>query len=709
MPLPANVTTVTVLGTFLTPEGDPSTGTITFTPSSWLTNSGANVAIPNSPTTKTLGTAGNFSVLLPITDDADLSPSGWVYNVSEVVDGVSQNYNILLPGTVAVGGTVYLADLVPAAPAGPEYYSLASSLTIGTVTTVATGGSATASITGLAPSQVLDLGIPTGATGTVASAGSGSVGTAAVAPTGDPDTGIYFPAANQVAVTTGGTQALLLAAGAVSSPTFSGTVTVSGVLSTPAGAVDQALQFAADGSVLQNLPARIPAAEQLLKQAVWWIDSAHSSASGQAVTNLGWGGTALNAQLGSAGSADSNDPRYLDWDGENYVYLPGVSSNGLTVPDSDALDLTGDLDLRARVAADDWTPAAQAWFVSKWGAAGVTRQSYGLVLHTTGALRLYWTTDGDTDIFITSTVATGVSDGAVKWVRATLDVDNGASGHDVAFYLSDDGVTWTQLGTTVTTAGVTSVYSGAEDVRVGAANLGSTFLTGRAFRAQILNGIGGTPVLDVDTSLVGSGAATSFTARTGQTVTINRSTSGRKAVAVTHPLWLLGTDDYLEVADNALIDFGATDSFTVLAVVRQWNTPLSNGRVMSKDNQTAAGGGYRLQITDTRVPSLTVYDGVDAVAVNGAAVTAGQATIIAGVLDRAGANINIYGNATAATAVSASTIDDTSNALPLRVGSRASSVANNGEFEFIAAAVFRRALTSSELTTITSYYQGRVG
>jgi hypothetical protein len=175
-----------------------------------------------------LGTAGNFSVLLPITDDADLSPSGWVYNVSEVVDGVSQNYNILLPGTVAVGGTVYLADLVPAAPAGPEYYSLASSLTIGTVTTVATGGSATASITGLAPSQVLDLGIPTGATGTVASAGSGSVGTAAVAPTGDPDTGIYFPAANQVAVTTGGTQALLLAAGAVSSPTFTGSPTVSG-------------------------------------------------------------------------------------------------------------------------------------------------------------------------------------------------------------------------------------------------------------------------------------------------------------------------------------------------------------------------------------------------------------------------------------------------------------------------------------------------
>lgn len=167
MAMPGNVTTVVVAGTFLTPEGEPSTGTVSFTPSSWLTNSGANIAIPNSTVTKALGTAGDFTVTLPITDDSDLNPEGWIYSVAEVVDGVSQSYNIAIPGTVAVGGTVFLADLVPVAPAGPEYYSLASSLTIGTVTTVASGGSATANITGLAPNQVLDLGIPEGPPGSL--------------------------------------------------------------------------------------------------------------------------------------------------------------------------------------------------------------------------------------------------------------------------------------------------------------------------------------------------------------------------------------------------------------------------------------------------------------------------------------------------------------------------------------------------------------
>ena len=181
MALPANVTTVVVLGTFLTPEGNPSTGTISFTASSWLTNSGANIAIPNSTVSKTLGTAGNFSVSLPITDDPDLSPSGFVYNVSEVVDGVSQNYNISIPGTIAGGGTLFLADLAPVAPAGPEYYSLASSLSIGSVTTLAAGSAATATITGLAPAQTLNLGIPTGPTGNTGATGpQGNTGTLAV-------------------------------------------------------------------------------------------------------------------------------------------------------------------------------------------------------------------------------------------------------------------------------------------------------------------------------------------------------------------------------------------------------------------------------------------------------------------------------------------------------------------------------------------------
>jgi hypothetical protein len=162
MPLPANVTTVTVVGTYLTPDGQPSTGTVSFKPSAWLTNSGDNSAIPNSTVTKALDAAGSFSVVLPITDDPDLAPGAWSYVVEERIEGLTNWYTILIPSSIAGGGTVYLADIVPVVPDGPAYYSLQAGLSIGTVTTLAIGAPATASISGLAPNQVLDLGIPAG-------------------------------------------------------------------------------------------------------------------------------------------------------------------------------------------------------------------------------------------------------------------------------------------------------------------------------------------------------------------------------------------------------------------------------------------------------------------------------------------------------------------------------------------------------------------
>jgi hypothetical protein len=325
-------------------------------------------------------------------------------------------------------------------------------------------------------------------------------------------------------------------------------------------------QYGAEGSVLQNVPTRVHPAETLLKQAVWWIDSAHSGSSGQAIKNLGWGGAALDATAGSTTAADSNDPLYLPWDGINYVYLPGVISNYLSTPDATALDITGDIDLRALVALDNWTSGATQRIVSKYDTT-TNQRSYTLFV-TSGVIGLLWSNNGTAFNSTFSTIAPTVTDGTQLWIRATLDVDNGASGSDVKFFTSTNGTTWTQLGTTVTTAGVTSIYSGTAPVEIGSRNVGTTEpLAGKIYRAQILNGIDGVPVLDVDTSVVSTGAATSFTALTGQTVTINRSTSGRKTTCVTHPVWLFGTDDYMEVNNRWLEHAAPSENYVYLTNV----------------------------------------------------------------------------------------------------------------------------------------------
>jgi hypothetical protein len=233
-----------------------------------LTNSGANVALPNSGVTKTLGTAGNFSVTLPVTDDGDLQPANWYYTVSEVVDGVSQSYALLLPGTAGSGGTVYLADLAPAAELGPEYASLrgpageAATLAIGTTTSVANAGTASVTNVGTNTNGTLNFVLrdgPTGPqgiqgiqgvqgnTGTFAIGTTTSVtnsGTASVTNVGSSTAGTFDFVLRDGPTGPTGPQGptASLAVGTVTSVTNSGTASVTNVGSSSAGTFDFVLR-----------------------------------------------------------------------------------------------------------------------------------------------------------------------------------------------------------------------------------------------------------------------------------------------------------------------------------------------------------------------------------------------------------------------------------------------------------------------------------
>ncbi len=169
--------------------------------------------------------------------------------------------------------------------------------------------------------------------------------------------------------------------------------------------------------------------------------------------------------------------------------LNGVSGNYFYCADLAAQRVTGDLDVTLYCAMDDWTPAASGTLIAKSGLGG--NRGWYLQVNTAGNLVLNWSNDGTAVITKTSTVATGVTDGAWKWVRATLDVDNGASGNDVKFYTSDDGATWTQLGATVTTAGVTSIFASTNVLEVGTRQGGLTDpWAGQWKRGYVKSGIG---------------------------------------------------------------------------------------------------------------------------------------------------------------------------------------------------------------------------
>jgi hypothetical protein len=201
------------------------------------------------------------------------------------------------------------------------------------------------------------------------------------------------------------------------------------------------------------------------------------------------------------------------------LVLNGVSPGSASTPDTAALDIVGDIDVRVHVAMDDWTPAANSTLCSKWTATGNQRHWAFLVV-TTGVLRFQWTTGGVTTITADSTAAPVVANGAALWVRATLDVDNGAAGRTATFYTSTDGETWTQLGTPVTVAGVTSIHSGTSPLIVSGVDGGTgSRVSGDVSAVEVRSGINGTVVARPEFGAQAAGTS-SFADSTGKTWTV---------------------------------------------------------------------------------------------------------------------------------------------------------------------------------------------
>lgn len=245
----------------------------------------------------------------------------------------------------------------------------------------------------------------------------------------------------------------------------------------------------------------------------------------------------------------ANQPVYLPWAGSNYGYLNGVAGNYFSTPDSAALSITGDIDVRAYVALADWTPAATQTIIAKYD-TGANKRSYFFGVLTDGKLQFNTSPDGTNVVTTSSTVATAISDFGAKWVRAIRDVDSGAGTNITRFYLSDDGSTWTQLGTDVGNAGTTSIYDSDVILNVGAAlnsGVSSSLAIGNFSRAQIYNGIAGTLVFDFNPSAYTSGTTFPDSAG-GATITLN----GGSTIVTRTCLYFDGSNDYLKSPAFAL-------------------------------------------------------------------------------------------------------------------------------------------------------------
>lgn len=416
-------------------------------------------------------------------------------------------------------------------------------------------------------------------------------------------------------------------------------------------------------------------------------------------------------------AATTNDPKYLAYNATTktkYAYLPGTSGNYLSTPDSAALSILGDLAIDVDVALDDWTPAAAANLAGNL-TAGAGGSGYELFVESGGTLRLA-INNGVSDLGFSSTVATGLADKARKWVRVSLDSNDGAAGADVRFYLSDDGVTWTQLGATVHSAATLTPANAAAAFAIGATPGGTTQLAaGKFYRVRVANSDArattpGSWVFDANlnhASVVEPYASFTESSSNAATVTFNRSASGRKTTLVDRTMWLLGTDDYFAVADASNLDFALTDPATEAVAYRHAHqSGTTTETLLAKKVGNLAEAGYALYKSATANEVLgQIADGT--VSAEGRVTKTGldgRALVTAAVRSVASDNLTGYTDNTAGTAAADGTAATQANAEELRIGRLSGAGTTYGNFAFIGAGVWREALTATEVAALDTEF-----
>lgn len=377
-----------------------------------------------------------------------------------------------------------------------------------------------------------------------------------------------------------------------------------------------------------------------------------------------------------------NDPTALRLDGSNNVILwedrsgnsatnalvlNGVAGNSATTPDAVGNRASSQLDIIALIQPVSWSTGTVQEFVDKFSGSSVTR-AYALRLGTTGALELVYRTSGATAaIVIDSTVNTGFAGLTAHWVRATLLADNGSGSSVANFYTSLDGVTWAQLGATVTTSnsGSATINNAAQPLAFGASGDGVRFFNGDIYYASVSTTINGaatagasfarfTKLAMTGTGLVGETVTINTTGDTGARISgandLYQGTSSKRpaytATAGGNPWFMTfdGVDDYLKAASFVLSQpetvyfvgnqIGSTanraifDGGSVAGVMEMFQASVSTNTRISSDNAstfTSLLTGWSLGLNAI---ITSIFNGVSSLQrLNRGAVTNGSLTV----------------------------------------------------------------------------------
>lgn len=194
-------------------------------------------------------------------------------------------------------------------------------------------------------------------------------------------------------------------------------------------------------------------------------------------------------------------------------FTPAVAST----PDHSSFNIANELDVRVRLSMNPWAPLFLSAHIVGQASAVAGDNAWVYSIHPNQSPRLAIYPDDQNLIGPEADAAITYPAGiTVHWVRATCDFNNGSGNSVFNYYTSEDGTSWSQLGTANLTAAVVTMHNSTGPIAVPPSTLG---YSGRVYYIEVRDGIGGTIVTNPDFSAQAPGT-TSFNDSTGKTWTV---------------------------------------------------------------------------------------------------------------------------------------------------------------------------------------------
>lgn len=208
----------------------------------------------------------------------------------------------------------------------------------------------------------------------------------------------------------------------------------------------------------------------------------------------------LNCEPASPYRVGIWDDASFRYSGDGTVLAGPLTVNQATFAGASCLSVAGsdpadDNDVRVRASLADWTPAAEQALAAKYVNSG-NQRSWAFDVTTSGYLHLYLSTNGSGFTGVTSTAATGFTNGTYHWVRWSRVAATGV----VKFWTSSNGATWTQLGSDVASGVTGTLYASTGMYQLGARSGTSvtSAITGTITAIEILDEIDGANLVSTE-------------------------------------------------------------------------------------------------------------------------------------------------------------------------------------------------------------------